>query len=155
MLDTVFKIGILIAIAVFLVLFFSASQIDRYQVITQYEGSIGIVDSRQGVVYMLDIEKRRMERDQAIFAHRETICRTRRQRDWPAPGVKKGRAVIDELNGPGAELPHSRRKIAVLADGFVKDLFTTGVVLQRLDYDVFIVNSAEDALKLIEAGFPR
>lgn len=62
--------------------------------------------------------------------------------------------MIDELNGPGAELPHSRRKIAVLADGFVKDLFTTGVVLQRLDYDVYIVNSAEDALKLIDAELP-
>ncbi len=53
------------------------------------------------------------------------------------------------------EIQQPKRKIAVLADGFVKDLFTTGVVLQRLDYDVFIVSSAEDALKLIEAALPR
>ncbi len=52
------------------------------------------------------------------------------------------------------EIQQPKRKIAVLADGFVKDLFTTGVVLQRLDYDVFIVSSAEDALKLIEAALP-
>lgn len=73
MLDTVFKIGILIAIAVFLVLFFSASQIDRYQVITQYEGSIGIFDSRQGVVYMLDIEKDEWSVIKPFSPTRETI----------------------------------------------------------------------------------
>jgi hypothetical protein len=47
----------LIAIIVFLVLFYAASQTDRYQAITQYEGSIGIFDTRKGVIYMLDIEK--------------------------------------------------------------------------------------------------
>ena len=56
MVDKIFKIGLLIAITVFLVLFSNASQTDRYQVVTQYEGSLGIFDSRQGVVYMLDIE---------------------------------------------------------------------------------------------------
>jgi CheY-like chemotaxis protein len=62
--------------------------------------------------------------------------------------------VTHELSNAGAEPLPPRRKIAVLADGFVKDLFTTGVVLQRLDYDVYIVSSAEDALKLIEAALP-
>jgi hypothetical protein len=57
MIDRIFKIGVLLAIIVFLVLFYAASQTERYQVITQYEGSIGIFDTREGVVYMLDIEK--------------------------------------------------------------------------------------------------
>jgi hypothetical protein len=57
MVDRIFKIAVVIAIVVFLILFYAASQTDRYQVITQYEGSIGIFDTRQGVIYMLDIEK--------------------------------------------------------------------------------------------------
>ena len=39
-------------------------------------------------------------------------------------------------------------------DGYVRDLFTTGLILQRLDYDVYIANSAEDALRIIEAATP-
>jgi CheY-like chemotaxis protein len=62
--------------------------------------------------------------------------------------------LSDEPGNAASEQLPPRRKIAVLADGFVKDLFTTGVVLQRLDYDVYIVSSAEDALKLIEAALP-
>ncbi len=57
MIDKVFKIGILIAIIVFLLLFYNASLANRYQVITEYEGNIGIFDTRQGVVYMLDLDK--------------------------------------------------------------------------------------------------
>jgi hypothetical protein len=57
MIDKVFKIGLLLTIIAFLLLFYSASQTDRYQIVTQYEGSIGIFDTRQGVLYMLDIEK--------------------------------------------------------------------------------------------------
>ena len=62
--------------------------------------------------------------------------------------------MSDEQSNAASEQSQPRRKIAVLADGFVKDLFTTGVVLQRLDYDVYIVSSSEDALKLIEAALP-
>ncbi len=57
MIDKIFKIGLLITIIVFLALFYSASQTDRYQIVTQYEGNIGIFDTRKGVLYMLDIEK--------------------------------------------------------------------------------------------------
>ncbi len=47
-----------------------------------------------------------------------------------------------------------KRSFAILADGYAKDLFTTGMMLQRLDYDVYIVNSAEDALKIVAAAMP-
>ncbi len=56
MIDKFFKIGLLIAIMVFLAIFYTSSQNDHYQVITEYEGSLGIFDTRKGVVYMLDVE---------------------------------------------------------------------------------------------------
>jgi CheY-like chemotaxis protein len=52
-------------------------------------------------------------------------------------------------------LPNRSLKYALLVDGYVRDLFTTGMILQRLDYDVFIANSGEDALKLIEVALPE
>ena len=42
----------------------------------------------------------------------------------------------------------------MLVDGYVRDLFTTGMILQRLDYDVYIANTAEDALRIVEAAVP-
>jgi hypothetical protein len=56
MMDKIFKIGLLIAASLFLYFYNAAAQIGRYQTVTEYEGSIGILDTRQGVVYMLDIE---------------------------------------------------------------------------------------------------
>ena len=56
MIDKIFKIGLLILLMLFLAVYYSASQKDRYQVVTEYEGSIGIFDTQAGVVYMLDIE---------------------------------------------------------------------------------------------------
>ena len=47
-----------------------------------------------------------------------------------------------------------KKSFAILVDGYVRDLFTTGMILQRLDYDVYITNSAEDALKVIDAAVP-
>ncbi|HSB35045.1 MAG TPA: hypothetical protein VLG39_11355 [Nitrospirota bacterium] len=56
MMDKVLKISLIAAIALFLYLYYTVSQQGRYQAITEYEGSLGILDTRQGVVYMLDIE---------------------------------------------------------------------------------------------------
>lgn len=56
MIDKIFKVGLLIAIAIFLVICFSATQKERYEIVTQYEGSMGIFDNQLGVVYMLDLE---------------------------------------------------------------------------------------------------
>lgn len=47
-----------------------------------------------------------------------------------------------------------KRSFAVLVDGFARDLFTTGMILQRLGYDVYIANTAEDALRIVEAARP-
>lgn len=47
-----------------------------------------------------------------------------------------------------------QRSFALLVDGHVRDLFTTGMILQRLDYDIYIVSTAEDALMMIEAATP-
>jgi hypothetical protein len=56
MMDKIFKIGLLAAIALFLFFYHTAAQQGRYEAITEYEGSLGILDTQQGVVYMLDIE---------------------------------------------------------------------------------------------------
>jgi CheY-like chemotaxis protein len=58
-------------------------------------------------------------------------------------------------DGHTSQLPNKSIKYALLVDGYVRDLFTTGTILQRLDYDVFIANSGEDALKLIEVALPE
>jgi response regulator RpfG family c-di-GMP phosphodiesterase len=55
---------------------------------------------------------------------------------------------------PG-RMPDRRKSYALLVDGYVKDLFATGMVLQRLDYEVYIANSGEDALRLIGAALPE
>ena len=57
-------------------------------------------------------------------------------------------------NGHGNHTPDRKKSYALLVDGYVRDLFATGMVLQRLDYDVFIVNSGEDALRIIDAALP-
>ncbi len=56
MFDKIFKTGLLIAIVIFLVICFTATQKSRYEIVTQYEGSMGIFDNQLGVVYMLDLE---------------------------------------------------------------------------------------------------
>jgi CheY-like chemotaxis protein len=55
---------------------------------------------------------------------------------------------------PAARQAHRKKSFAILADGYAKDLFTTGMILQKLDYDVYIVNSAEDALRIVAAAMP-
>ncbi|HEY6010590.1 MAG TPA: response regulator [Nitrospirota bacterium] len=47
-----------------------------------------------------------------------------------------------------------RNGFALLVDGYMRDLFSTGIILQRLQYDVYIVSSAEDALRIIDAAAP-
>jgi CheY-like chemotaxis protein len=54
----------------------------------------------------------------------------------------------------GRKSSGKRRPSAILVDGYVRDLFATGIILQRLDYDVYIVNCAEDALEIMQAGAP-
>jgi CheY-like chemotaxis protein len=54
----------------------------------------------------------------------------------------------------GFHRPESPKSYALLVDGYVRDLFTTGLILQRLNYDVFIANSGEDALRLIDLSLP-
>jgi len=48
----------------------------------------------------------------------------------------------------------NKSSIALLVDGSTRDLFTTGMVLQRLEYEVYIANSAEDAIRIIDAALP-
>lgn len=55
---------------------------------------------------------------------------------------------------PAARQADRKKSFAILADGYAKDLFTTGMILQKLDYDVYIVNSAEDALRIVAAAMP-
>ena len=59
-----------------------------------------------------------------------------------------------DRNGHGYQVPARKMSYALLVDGYVRDLFATGMILQRLEYDVFIVNSGEDALRIVEAALP-
>ena len=52
------------------------------------------------------------------------------------------------------ETEDKKKSFALLVDGYAKDLFTTGMILQRLNHDVYIVNSGEDALRIIDAALP-
>ncbi len=61
--------------------------------------------------------------------------------------------MTDSLEN-GDHLPDRRKSYALLVDGYVRDLFATGMILQRLDYDVYISNSGEDALRIIAAAPP-
>lgn len=56
--------------------------------------------------------------------------------------------------GPGDNAPDRKTSFALLVDGYVRDLFTTGMILQRIGYDVFIANTGEDALRIIDAALP-
>lgn len=56
MFDKFFKLALIILTAALLFVVYSTTQKGRYQPITQYEGSLGIIDTQQGVIYMLDIE---------------------------------------------------------------------------------------------------
>ena len=51
-------------------------------------------------------------------------------------------------------LASRKNSFALLVDGHVRDLFATGRILQRLEYDIYIVSTAEDALRMIEAATP-
>lgn len=48
-----------------------------------------------------------------------------------------------------------KKSYALLVDSFVRDLLATGLILQRLGYEVYIANSGEDALKIIGAATPE
>lgn len=48
-----------------------------------------------------------------------------------------------------------KKSYALLVDGYMKDLLATGMILQRLDYEVYITNSGEDALRIIGAALPE
>jgi CheY-like chemotaxis protein len=55
---------------------------------------------------------------------------------------------------PEDRMPDRKASFALLVDGFVRDLFTTGMILQRLGHDVYIANTGEDAIKIMEAALP-
>jgi CheY-like chemotaxis protein len=57
--------------------------------------------------------------------------------------------------GQDNELPDKKKRYALLVDSYIRDLFATGVILHRLDYDVYIANSGEDALRIIDAAVPE
>jgi CheY-like chemotaxis protein len=64
--------------------------------------------------------------------------------------------VTDRVDGEqDIPLPDKKKSYALLVDSYIRDLFATGVILQRLDYDVYIANSGEDALRIIDAAMPE
>jgi two-component system chemotaxis response regulator CheY len=71
-----------------------------------------------------------------------------------AENTEKPSSIDQILRGSDNRGSDRKKSFALLVDGFVKDLFATGMILQRLEYDVYIVNSAEDALRVIDAAAP-
>lgn len=64
--------------------------------------------------------------------------------------------MIDSADrGQDNQAPDKIKSYALLVDSYVRDLFATGVILHRLDYEVYIANSGEDALKIIDAAMPE
>lgn len=63
--------------------------------------------------------------------------------------------MVDDVLQQGDETqPDRKANFALLVDGFARDLFTTGMILQRLNYDVYIFNTGEDALRFMESALP-
>jgi CheY-like chemotaxis protein len=54
----------------------------------------------------------------------------------------------------GREKPQGKKRFLLLVDGNARDLFTTGLILQRLEYDVYVSSSAEDALEIMTYALP-
>jgi CheY-like chemotaxis protein len=72
----------------------------------------------------------------------------------PAGGVHQGVTFMADQPTRGSERSERQKSIAVLVDGYAKDLFAAGMMLQRMDHDVYIVSSAEEALRIIDAALP-
>ena len=57
-------------------------------------------------------------------------------------------------NRPGTRGFGSEKRFLVIVDGNSHDLFTTGMLLQRLDYNVFTTSNAEEALQYLAIALP-
>lgn len=71
---------------------------------------------------------------------------------------KEGKYVHTAIDRAAAEKnanqPERKKRFLLLVDGNARDLFVTGMILQRLDYDVYVSGSAEDALDIMENALP-
>lgn len=54
----------------------------------------------------------------------------------------------------GPDKPQGKKRFLLLVDGNARDLFTTGLILQRLEYDVYVSSSAENALQIMTYALP-
>lgn len=59
MFDKVFKVCVIAVLILSLLALYELARKDRYQVVTEYEGSVGIFDTRKGVLYLLDYDSDR------------------------------------------------------------------------------------------------
>jgi two-component system, cell cycle response regulator DivK len=66
-----------------------------------------------------------------------------------SPGAAPDRA------GNDATSQDAKKRFILLVDGNAKNLISTGMLLQRLGYDVYVSNSAEDALEIMAGAPPR
>jgi len=58
-----------------------------------------------------------------------------------------------EDKGPETE-PANKKRFLVLVDGNPIDLLSIGMLLQKIEYDIYTSNSAEEALQIISAVLP-
>jgi len=68
---------------------------------------------------------------------------------------KNGRhTVTDRAISENRVTSERKKRFLLLVDGNARDLFATGMILQRLEYDVYVSGSAEDALDIMANALP-
>jgi len=58
------------------------------------------------------------------------------------------------MNSSGPQADGRERRLLLVVDGAVSDSFYTSILLQRLDYDIFAVKTAEDAIEVMMLAEP-
>jgi CheY-like chemotaxis protein len=67
-----------------------------------------------------------------------------------AEGIVTMNTEVSERIG----FPDQKERYIVVVDGNTKELYTAGMILQRLDYTIFTAGSAEDCLRFMETARP-
>jgi CheY-like chemotaxis protein len=75
--------------------------------------------------------------------------------DFIEEGKNNRQTVTDRpISENNVAPPERKKRFLLLVDGNARDLFATGMILQRLEYDVYVSGSAEDALDIMANALP-
>jgi cyclic di-GMP phosphodiesterase len=74
--------------------------------------------------------------------------------DFIEEGTNGRQTVTDRAIVENSVTTERKKRFLLLVDGNARDLFVTGMILQRLEYDVYVCGSAEDALDIMSNALP-